>query len=138
VASMQGRQIAEHAMGRSATSVAVDYEKASSAIFTEPEIADVGLGEADAFSEGRKIRVTKVPFSYAAKALINDDPRGFVKIVSDPATGVVLGGSIVGRHAAELIGILAVAVTNRLTVTDLHESLLVHPTLGEVLAEAAE
>src|SRR3546814_12596541 len=49
----------------------------------------------------RKIRVTKVPFSTTAKALINAAPRGFVKIVSDPATGVVLGGSIVGRHRSE-------------------------------------
>ena len=63
---------------------------------------------------GRKIRVTKVPFSAAAKALINTDTRGFVKILSDPATGVVLGGSIVGRHAAELISVIALAVTANL------------------------
>ena len=116
----------------------IDYDKAASAIFTEPEIADVGLAEIDAFAEGRKVRVTKVPFSTHAKALINDDPRGFVKIISDPATGVILGGSIVGRHAAELISVLAVAVTNGLTVSDIHESLLVHPTLAEALTEAAE
>ena len=71
----------------------LDYDKAASAIFTDPEIADVGVAEADAFAEGRKIRVTKVPFSVSAKALINNDSRGFVKIVSDPATGVVMGGS---------------------------------------------
>ena len=116
----------------------LDYEKAASAIFTEPEIADVGLAEADAFSEGRKVRVTKVPFSSQAKALINNDPRGFVKIISDPATGVVLGGSIVGQHAAELISVLALAVTNSLTVSDIAESLFVHPALAEALAEAAE
>ena len=110
----------------------------ASAIFTEPEIADVGLAEADAFAEGRKIRVTKVPFSVSAKALINSDPRGFVKIVSDPLTGVVLGGSIVGQHAAELISVLALAVTAGLTVTDLVESAFVHPALAEVLGEAAE
>jgi NAD(P)H dehydrogenase (quinone) len=79
-----------------------------------------------------------VPFSASAKALINDDPRGFVKIVSDPATGVVLGGSIVGRHAAELISVVALAVNARLRVVDIVESLLVHPTLAESLAEAAE
>ena len=106
VASMQGRKIAEHVMGlHTRDHRHLDYDKAASAIFTEPEIADVGLAEADAFAEGRKIRVTKVPFSASAKALINDDPRGFVKILSDPATGVVLGGSIVGRHAAELISV---------------------------------
>lgn len=139
VASMQGRKIAEHAMGLHAGPHRhMDYEKAASAIFTDPEIADVGLAEADAFAEGRKIRVTKVPFSVSAKALINNDPRGFVKIVSDPATGVVLGGSIVGRHAAELISVLTLATTAGLTVKDLVESTFVHPALAEVLSEAAE
>ena len=139
VAAMQGRKIAEHAMGlHKRVHRHLDYEKAASAIFTEPEIADVGLAEADAFATGRKIRVTKVPFTSNAKALINDDPRGFVKIVSDPATGVVLGGSIVGRHAAELIAVIALAVTAGLTVIDLHDSLFAYPTLSEALAEAAE
>ncbi|MFV0525084.1 MAG: dihydrolipoyl dehydrogenase family protein [Acidimicrobiales bacterium] len=139
VASTQGRKIAEHAMGlHVGPHRHLDYDKAASAIFTDPEIADVGLAEADAFAEGRKIRVTKVPFSVSAKALINNDSRGFVKIVSDPATGVVLGGSIVGRHAAELISVLALAVSAGLTVTDLVESLFVHPALAEVLGEAAE
>ena len=139
VASMQGRKIAEHVVGgHTVAHRHLNYDKAASAIFTEPEIADVGLAEADAFAEGRKIRVTKVPFATSAKALINNDPRGFVKIISDPATGVVLGGSIVGQHAAELISVLAVAVTAGLRVQDIVESMLVHPTLAEALAEAAE
>jgi pyruvate/2-oxoglutarate dehydrogenase complex dihydrolipoamide dehydrogenase (E3) component len=140
VAQMQGRKIAEHAMGLTDNRAhrLIDYDKAASAVFTEPEIADVGLAEADAFAEGLKIRVTKVPFTASAKAVINDDPRGFIKIVSDPATGVVLGGSIVGRHAAELISIVALAVTAGLTVHDIQESLFVHPTLAEALADAAE
>lgn len=139
VASMQGRKVAEHVMGlHTIEHRHLDYDKAASAIFTEPEIADVGLAEADAFSSGRKIRVTKVPFSSTAKALINNDSRGFVKIISDPATGVVLGGSIVGRHAAELISVLALAVTANLRVNDIVESLLVHPALSGALAEAAE
>lgn len=138
VAAMQGRKIAEHLMGLHVRAHRhLDYEKASSAIFTEPEIADVGLAEAEAFASGRKIRVTKVPFSANAKALIKGDARGFVKIISDPATGVVLGGSIVGRNAAELISVVAVAVTNGLKVADIVDSLLVHPSLSESLAEAA-
>jgi NAD(P)H dehydrogenase (quinone) len=138
VASMQGRKIAEHIMGLHARAHRhVDYEKAASAIFTEPEIADVGLAEAEAFASGRKIRVTKVPFSTNAKALIKGDPRGFVKVLSDPATGVVLGGSIVGRSAAELISVIALAVTNNLKVSDITDSLLVHPALAESLADAA-
>jgi NAD(P)H dehydrogenase (quinone) len=139
VASMQGRKIAEHVMGlHTRTHRHLDYEKAASAIFTEPEIADVGVAEAEAFAEGRKLRVTKVPFSANAKALIEGDSRGFVKIISDPATGVVLGGSIVGRNAAELISVLALAVTCNLKVTDLVDSVLVHPALSESLADAAE
>ena len=139
VASMQGRKVAEHVMGlHTRQHRHLDYDKAASAIFTEPEIADVGLAEADAFSSGRKIRVTKVPFSSTPKALINNDPRGFIKILSDPLTGVVLGGSIVGRHAAELISVIAVAVTAGLKVSDIAESMLVHPALSEALAEAAE
>ena len=139
VASVQGRKVAEHVMGRHTVEHRhLDYDKAASAIFTEPEIADVGLAEAEAFALGRKIRVTKVPFATTPKALINNDPRGFVKIVSDPATGVILGGSIVGQHAAELISVIALAVTANLTVTDIVESLLVHPALAEALAQAAE
>jgi dihydrolipoamide dehydrogenase len=139
VAAMQGRKIAEHVMGLHTRSHRhLDYEKAASAIFTEPEIADVGLAEAEAFAEGRKLRVTKVPFSANAKALIEGDSRGFVKIISDPATGVVLGGSIVGRGAAELISVLALAVTCNLKVVDLVDSVLVHPALSESLADAAE
>ena len=139
VAAMQGRKIAEHVMGvQSRSSRELDYDKAASAIFTVPEIADVGLAEADAFAGGRKVRVTKVPFSGSPKALIESHTKGFVKIVSDPATGVVLGGSVVGRHAGELIAVLAVAVTNGLKVSDIVDSLLVHPSLSEALAEAAE
>ncbi len=139
VASMQGRKIAQHALGLHAGPHRhLDYDKAASAIFTEPEIADVGLAEAEAFASGRKIRVTKVPFASTAKALIQGDTRGFVKIVSDPWTGAVLGGSIVGPSAAELISVLALAVTANLKVNDIVESLLVHPALSEALAEAAE
>lgn len=139
VASMQGRKVAEHVMGMHTRQHRhLDYDKAASAIFTKPEIADVGLAEAEAFAMGRKIRVTKVPFAANARALIDGDARGFVKIVSDPATGVVLGGSIVGDRAAELISVIALAVTSNLRVTDIVESLLVHPTLAEALADAAE
>ncbi|HEX3981015.1 MAG TPA: FAD-dependent oxidoreductase [Acidimicrobiales bacterium] len=139
VAAMQGRKVAEYVVGgHTVAHRHPNYESAPSAIFTEPEIADVGLAEADAFAEGRKIRVTKVPFAASSRALIDNDSRGFVKIITDPATGIVLGGSIVGRNASELISVLAVAVTGGLGVNDIVESMLVHPTLAEALAEAAE
>ena len=139
VAAMQGRRVAHHIMGLDTlTHRRLAYDKAASAIFTDPEIADVGLAEAEAFASGRKIRVTKVPFASTAKALINSDPQGFVKIISDPATGVVLGGSIVGRHAAELISVIALAVTAHLRVGDIADSLMVHPALAEALVDAAD
>jgi len=139
VAAVQGHKVAEHVMGlHTREHRHLDYDKAASAIFTEPEIADVGLAEAEAFALGRKIRVTKVPYAANSRALIDGDPRGFVKLVSDPATGVVLGGSIVGAHASELVSVIALAVTANLKVSDLAESLFVHPALAEALAEAAE
>jgi dihydrolipoamide dehydrogenase len=139
VAKMQGRKIAEHFVGlRTSSRLTIDYDKAASAIFTEPEIADVGLAEAEAFALGQKIRVTKVPYAVNAKAMIDGDPRGFVKLVSDPATGVILGGSIVGARAAELISVIAIAVNAHLMVDDIADSLLVHPALAEAISEAAE
>jgi dihydrolipoamide dehydrogenase len=139
VASMQGRRVAYDVMGLGGLNHReLDYDKAASAIFTVPEIADVGLAEAEAVATGRKVRVTKVPFSATAKAAINSEPQGFVKIISDPATGIVLGGSIVGRHAAELISVIALAVGANLRVGDIAESLMVHPSLSEALADAAD
>ena len=135
---MQGRKIAEHVMGLTAVAHRhLDYDKAASAIFTEPEIADVGL------AGGRGVRGRAQAAGHEGAVLVEREGadqgrrRGFVKILSDPATGVVLGGSIVGRNAAELISVVALAVTNRLTVTDIVDSLLVHPALAESLAEAA-
>ena len=139
VAAMQGRKLAERIMGlHQLEHRNIDYEKAASVVFTEPEIAEVGLIEAEAFAQGRKIRVTKVPFSASPKALINADPRGFAKIVSDPATGVILGGSVVGRHAAELISVIALAVMTHLKVADLADTMFSHPTLSEIWSDAAE
>ncbi len=139
VAAAQGHKVAEHVMGlHTREHRHLDYDKAASAIFTEPEIADVGLAESEAFALGRKIRVTKVPYAANARALIDGDSRGFIKLISDPYTGVVLGGSIVGTNAAELVSVIALAVTSHLRVIDLAESLFVHPALAEALAEAAE
>jgi NAD(P)H dehydrogenase (quinone) len=136
VATMQGRKIAGHLMGDQVKPL--DYSKVSEAIFTEPEIASVGLEEVDARAEGRKVRITKVPFAANPRALIQGNPIGFAKVVSDPATHVVLGGTIVGHHASELIGILALAVQAGIRVEVLVETLMVHPSLTESLADAAD
>ncbi|MEK7252635.1 MAG: FAD-dependent oxidoreductase [Actinomycetota bacterium] len=135
VAAMQGRKIALHALGLPVKPL--DYTKVAQAIFTEPEIASVGLEEADARAEGRKVRITKVPFAANPRALIQGNPTGFAKVISDPATHVVLGGTIVGHHASELIGILALAAQGRMRVDVLVDTLMAHPSLAESLADAA-
>jgi dihydrolipoamide dehydrogenase len=136
VASMQGRKIARHALGLSVSPI--DYEKVTQAVFTQPEIASVGLEEVHAAAEGRKVRTTKVPFASNARSVLQGYTRGFVKVISDPATGVVLGGTIVGHRASELIGIIALAVKARVPVSMLVETLMVHPSLSESITDAAE
>jgi pyruvate/2-oxoglutarate dehydrogenase complex dihydrolipoamide dehydrogenase (E3) component len=136
VASMQGRKIAKHVVGQEVKPL--DYGKVSQAVFTEPEIASVGLEEVDAAQVGRKVRITKVPFAANPRALIQANPRGFAKVISDPATRVVLGGTVVGHHASELIAPIALAVKAGLRVDVLVETLMVHPSLAESIVEAAE
>lgn len=136
VASMQGRKIAHHVMGHQVRPL--DYAKVAQAVFTEPEIASVGLEEADIAAAGRRIRTTKVPFASNSRSVIHGNTHGFVKVFSDPATHEILGGTIVGHRASELIGILALAVQGRLRVESLVETLMVHPSLSESITEAAE
>jgi NAD(P)H dehydrogenase (quinone) len=136
VASMQGRKIARHALDLPVTPL--DYSKVAEAVFTEPEIASVGLVDVDAASQGRKVRTMKVPFASNARSVLQHFPRGFVKVTSDPATGVVLGGTIVGHRASELIGILTLAVQADVTVKTLVDTLMVHPSMSEAITDAAE
>jgi pyruvate/2-oxoglutarate dehydrogenase complex dihydrolipoamide dehydrogenase (E3) component len=136
VASMQGRKIARHALGLPVKPL--DYDRVTEAIFTEPEIASVGLAEVDAAAQGRKVRTTKVPFTSNARSVLQNFTRGFVKVTSDPATGVVLGGTIVGHRASELIGTIALAVQARVTTQTLVETLMAHPSMIEAISDAAE
>ena len=136
VASMQGRKIARHALALPVTPL--DYSKVAEAIFTEPEIASVGLVDVAAAAEGRKVRTTKVPFAANERSVLQYFTRGFVKLTSDPATGVVLGGTIVGHRASELIGVVALAVQAGVTDKVMLETLMVHPSMNEAITDAAE
>ena len=136
VANQQGRNLARHVTGHPGK--VIDYSKVAQAIFTEPEIASVGLEEADAAAEGRKVRITKVPFAANPRSVIHGSTRGFAKVVSDPATRVVLGGTIVGHRASEMIGILALATRGKIKVQTLRETLMVHPTLSESISDAGD
>lgn len=136
VASMQGRKLARHALGLPVKPL--DYDKVTEAIFTDPEIASVGLAEVDAAAQGRKVRTTKVPFTSNARSVLQGFTRGFVKVTSDPATGVVLGGTVVGHRASELIGTIALAVQARVTTHTVVETLMAHPSMIEAISDAAE
>ncbi len=136
VASMQGRKIARHALDLPVTPL--DYSKVPEAIFTEPEIASVGLVDVEAAAQGRKVRTMKVPFASNARSVLQHFTRGFVKLTSDPATGVVLGGTIVGHRASELIGVIALAVQAQISAKVLVETIMVHPSMTEALSDAAE
>ena len=136
VATMQGRKIARHALGLPVEPI--DYRRVAEAIFTEPEIASVGLVEVEAAAVGRKVRTTKVPFASNARSVLQHFERGFVKLTIDPATGVILGGTIVGHRASELIGVIALAVQARVTARTLLETLMAHPSMSEAITDAAE
>ena len=135
VAAAEGAVVGRTVLGEEPE--AVDPQKAAQTVFTEPEIAWVGLQEAEATAAGRRVRVSRVAFTTNPRALIQPRPRGFVKILSDPADEVVLGGTVVGRHAAELIGIIALAVRAGLPRSMLAETLMAYPSLAETVAAAA-
>ena len=106
-------------------------------IYTNPEIASVGLREHEATERGIAVTVGKFPFSALAKATVLGKREGFVKLVADAASGVMLGGTIVGPHATELIAEITLAVQHKLTLADVAETVHGHPTLNEAVGEAA-
>jgi dihydrolipoamide dehydrogenase len=135
VASVQGIVAANNAVGKEAR---MDYSVIPAGIFTDPEIASVGLREKDAEEKGINVSVGRFPYAASGKALGMGETEGFVQIVSDPATDKVLGCSIVGAHATDLIGEVALAMKTGATVKDITETIHAHPTLPEIVMEAAE
>ncbi len=107
------------------------------AIYTHPEVASVGVREHEANSRGLDVNVGKFPFSALGKSSATRHRTGFVKIVCDAASGKVIGGSIVGPSASDLIGILTLAVQRGLTGHEVADVCYAHPTLCEAIGEAA-
>ncbi|MFC6786635.1 dihydrolipoyl dehydrogenase [Halobaculum halobium] len=134
-ASAEGIVAAEVAAGEPA---ALDHQAVPAAVFTEPEIATVGLTEAEAEEEGFTPAVGQMPFNASGRALTTTHTEGFVRIVADEETGFVLGGQIVGPEASELIAELALAVEMGATLEDVAATIHTHPTLAEATMEAAE
>lgn len=108
------------------------------AIFTDPEIAFAGETEAEARARGVDLLVGKFPFAASARALSMRESDGFVKLVARKSDGLLLGASIVGPDASDLIGEASLALRMKATLADLADTVHPHPTLSEALQEAAE
>jgi dihydrolipoamide dehydrogenase len=115
-----------------------DYRAIPSAIFTDPEIATVGLTEAQAKEKGYDPIVGKFPFTALARATIAGETDGFVKIIGDKSSDMVLGVHIVGAEASDLISEAALAIEMGATLEDVGFTIHPHPTFSEGVMEAAE
>jgi len=125
---------AENVCGHTAK---MDYKTVPSCVFTQPEVATVGLTEAQAREQGYDVAVGKFPFLANGKAVTYGERNGFVKIVSEARYGEVLGLHIVGPHASDLLLEGGLALQLEATLDEIGAAIHAHPTLGEAIAEAA-
>lgn len=134
VAAAQGSNVVDVILGRTP---AVDETVVPSCVFCEPEVATVGLSEEQAKAEGRAVRGLKYLTGANGKCLIEGGESGYVKLVTDRDSGVVLGAQLVCPRATDLIGELALAVEKGLTARDLAAVIHPHPTFCEMISGAA-
>jgi dihydrolipoamide dehydrogenase len=135
VASAEGILAVEHAAGLPVRPL--DYDLVPSVTYCDPEVASVGLSEAEARQRGHDVAVGKFPFSALGKAAILGKPEGFVKVVGEKRWDQVLGVHVVGAHATDLIAEACVALKLETTAEELFRTIHAHPTLSEAMAEAA-
>ncbi len=130
----QGEVAAANAVGRD---VKIDPRVVPRCVYTLPEVASVGLSEKEAKEKGYEIKLGRFPFAANGKAAILGERTGFVKIVADAKYGEVLGVSIFGPHATDLIGEAVLAMRLEATAEDIAQAIHPHPTLTEAMKEAA-
>ncbi|MGI5485970.1 NAD(P)H-quinone dehydrogenase [Microtetraspora malaysiensis] len=135
VAAMQGRIAVWHALGEAVQPIRLATVAAN--IFTDPEIAAVGVSQRQIESGEIEANVVKLPLATNARAKMQGFNDGFVKLFCRPNTGIVLGGVIVASRASELVLALSVAVQHRLTVDQLAQTFAVYPSLSGSITEAA-
>ena len=133
-ATKEGEICAEVIAGKAA---AKDWVTIPGIVFTDPEIATVGLTEAQAKEQGIPIKVGRFPFSVLGRAMSIGETEGFVKVLTDTKTGRVVGIHIAGPNASDLISEAALALEVVATAEDIALTVHPHPTLGEALMEAA-
>jgi dihydrolipoamide dehydrogenase len=134
VASAEGIVAAEAIAGEQTV---FDARSIPAAVFTDPEVATVGLSETEAADEGFDPVVGKMPFSASGRALTTGETEGFVEVVASE-DGTLLGARIVGNEASELIAEPALAIEMGARLTDVASTIHTHPTLSEAVMEAAE
>jgi dihydrolipoamide dehydrogenase len=115
----------------------VNYGNIPNATYCHPEVASIGMTEAQVKEKKIDYKVGRFPFSANGRARTSGETEGFVKIIRDAKYGEILGAHIIGAHATELIHELAVARENEFTVEEVDLAIHAHPTLSEAIAEAA-
>ena len=135
VASSEGILAVEHMAGEAVQPI--NYDHVPSCTYCEPEVASVGLTEAEARKRGYDVVVGSFPFTALAKAAIVGKPEGFVKVVRETRYDELLGVHIVGAHATDLIAEACVALRTESTTEELFRTMHAHPTLSEAVVEAA-
>jgi dihydrolipoamide dehydrogenase len=133
-ASAQGIVAVENISGKNRE---IDYQKIPSCIYTFPEVASVGLKEDEARQKGYEVQVGKFPYRNSGKALAIGETEGFVKIIAEKELGQILGVHILGDRATDLIGECVLAMNLEGTIEDWGKVVKGHPTLSEILSEAA-
>lgn len=105
-------------------------------IFTDPEVSSVGMNEEKAGLKGIKFKINKFDFLGSGMARIIDEKDGFIKVLSDEKDGRVLGASIIGPYATEMINIFSLAITNSLHISQIQQTIFTHPSLSESIVQA--
>jgi dihydrolipoamide dehydrogenase len=137
IAVQQG-EIAAHNIAQPKSPRKMDDRLLISIVFTEPQVAFVGLTEKEATARGIKFLAASYPFNDHGKSLIMEAKDGFVKLLCDPKSGEILGGACVGPFGGELIHEIVVAMAKRMTVHELAAMPHYHPTLAEIWTYPAE
>ena len=134
VAMAEGRCAAQNAMG---ARTEMDYRAIPRCIYTDPEVAAVGLTETQARERYKNVKIGQFTFRANGKALILDETEGMVKLIADARYGQILGVEILGPYATELIAEAVLAIQMEATVDDLASAIHAHPTLSETVMGAA-
>ena len=103
------------------------------AVFVDPQLGRVGLTERQAREESRNYRVAKMPMTYVARALEQDETRGFMKVLVDADTDQILGASILSLEGAEIMSMIEIAMMGQLPYTALRDGIFAHPSYAEAL-----